>query len=868
MHRAFLLLLCAALPLLAAPPWQLRYGYQPDQKPEWTAVGRVPAFTIAAEGETVTFADHPDGRCRGWVFAARPLTLPEEAPGRVVAELEYQTFCSLDAPQVRSGTLHVFLATPEAWATLAEEPDAGEPFNPGRPPKGMVMAGVTGHGPDVLEWKASGAIRFGSLGEEMRTQRTLLAGVAWGTYHFNEERGGFRKLRWTMQTQEDIRREFWLALDLERPELAAVRKAVEAKDEPASIRALATHYRQRQGPVVGNPVGVGSAGTIKRADENLAHTYRLAGCPVYTFEDEIVWNADPFNYNQWPVAINRHVEWRHLAGAYLKTKDEKYAVEWNAQVRHWVAAMPVLIAPGWIQGPFNTPGKTSLSLDAGIRTGQTWFPSFAVFKNSPSVTDEAIVDFVRSGWEHGGYLMKPQNFRLASNWGAMESNGLYHLGVMLPEFKDAGLWRETAVKRTMEMIDYQVYPDGAQTELAPGYHGVSLSNFLGVMRLARANDLTVPEDFAQRLEGMFDYYLKIADPDLRTPNLNDSGSGSVIGQLRRGVELFPERQDFLWAAERRRKGTEPGFLSYAMPWAGWVMMRSDWSSKANYLLFDAGPFGSGHQHEDKLGILLHAFGKRLISECGVYAYDTSQWRRYCLSTRGHSSVRMDDQDQNCRRDRPQHRAEEADVHGFFDSPAATYARDAHVSGYGDPADKSVTHRRRVLFLKPDLYLVVDDLAATDAREHEVEIQFLLNAEGADLGDGHVAISRHEPDQPAIGIIPLRTDGLASRIAQGETEPMVRGFIPKGFEKLEPAPAVLYTRKFTGQLTLAWLLVPFQADKMPVRMATTKQTDGATNASMVLATGETAEVHLTPTTLTWKDATRAFSREEPSLLPGD
>jgi len=63
-------------------------------------------------------------------------------------------------------------------------------------------------------------------------------------------------------------------------------------------------------------------------------------------------------------------------------------------------------------------------------------------------------------------------------------------------------------------------------------------------------------------------------------------------------------------------------------------------------------------------------------------------------------------------------------------------------------------------------------------------------------------------------------------------------------------------------------VPFQADKMPVRMATTKQTDGATNVSIVLATGETAEVHLTPTTLTWKDATRAFSREEPPLLPGD
>jgi hypothetical protein len=862
MSRLALLLLGACLLLPAAPAWQIRYAHQPDQTTEWTAMGRVPAFAVETDGETVTFADAADGRCRGWMFAARPLPLPADAPARVVVSLEYQTFCSLDTPMARSGEVYVFLATPDAWRTLGETPAGGSRFSPGNPPKGMLMAKVKGQGADVLDWQAA-EVRFGAVAEEMRTAKELVAGVAWGTYHFNEERGAFRNLRWTMQTQDDLRWDFWEAFDLDLPDLAAVRTAVEAKDESAATRALASYYRGRTAPVVANPLAPASAGTIRRADETLAHTYRLAACPVYTFPDGIVWNLDPFNYNQWPVALNRHMEWRFLGEAYLKTKDEKYAAEWDAQVRDWTSAMPVLIAPGWIEGPFNTPGKTSLSLDAGIRTGQTWFPSFAVFRDSPSVRDETIVAFVRSCWDHGRYLMREENFRLSSNWGAMESNGLYHLGVMMPEFGEAPVWRETALRRTMEMIDHQVYPDGAQTELAPGYHGVSLRNFLGVMRLAKANALPIPEDFANRLEGMFEYYLRIADPDLRTPHVNDSGRGGITGILREGSELFPERQDFLWGATARHQGTEPAFLSCVMPWAGWVSMRSDWSSQASWLFFDAGPFGTGHQHEDKLGILLHAYGKPLVTECGTYAYDTSEWRKYCLSTRGHSSVLVDDQDQACRRDRSQYRATQPDTYGFFDSPVATYARDTHVSGYGNPPDKSVVHRRRVLFVKPDLFLVVDDLVALDEREHEAEVQFLLNAEGADLdAASHVAISHHDTNQPAIAIIPLQTDGLRSRIAQGETEPTVRGFIPKGFEKLEPAPAILYTASFAKQMTRAWLLVPFQGESVPVRLVTQ---DGGVS-TVELADGDMARIRVTRDSLSWEDSKRAFSREEDPLRP--
>ena len=77
-------------------------------------------------------------------------------------------------------------------------------------------------------------------------------------------------------------------------------------------------------------------------------------------------------------------------------------------------------------------------------------------------------------------------------------------------------------------------------------------------------------------------------------------------------------------------------------------MRSGWERDARYLLLDVGPFGYGHQHEDKLNLLLHAYGRLLLAEGGNYAYDSSEMRRYVLSTRAHNTIRVDGHDQNRR----------------------------------------------------------------------------------------------------------------------------------------------------------------------------------------------------------------------------
>ena len=120
----------------------------------------------------------------------------------------------------------------------------------------------------------------------------------------------------------------------------------------------------------------GSAAGLRAAEEALEHVFRLASCPPTKLEPQIRWNEDPHNYEQWPIALNRHMHWVTLGRAYAATHDEKYAREFVAQLNSWLDAMPVHIGRRWVQGPFYEEGKAPLTLDAGIRMGQSWWPAY------------------------------------------------------------------------------------------------------------------------------------------------------------------------------------------------------------------------------------------------------------------------------------------------------------------------------------------------------------------------------------------------------------------------------------------------------------------------------------------------------------
>ena len=67
----------------------------------------------------------------------------------------------------------------------------------------------------------------------------------------------------------------------------------------------------------------------------------------------------------------------------------------------------------------------------------------------------------------------------------MELNGLLHVSMLFPFLSEARLWRESALAEFKAQLAEQVYPDGFQFELSPGYHSVIPNDYSSIIRLFR-----------------------------------------------------------------------------------------------------------------------------------------------------------------------------------------------------------------------------------------------------------------------------------------------------------------------------------------------------------------------------------------------
>lgn len=598
--------------------------------------------------------------------------------------------------------------------------------------------------------------------------------------------------------------EFFDMLDLDRPGLEKVKAAAASGDLTAAKHEFAEYLRRRDRPNPefdwkarpkhdSRPQGVDT----KEADRVLQRD--LQSVSVYhKFDGEIDWNLNPIDYKEWPWQLNRHPFWVTLARAYWDTGDEKYAREFVYQMTDWVRRCP---APRLSSGNATYTWRT---IESGIRTGQTWPEAFFRFLTSPSFTDEAVVTMVKSFAEHARQLMR---WPTSGNWLAMECNGLMHVGVLFPEFKEAESWRKTAAERLYAELDRQVYPDGAQIELTTGYHQVSLGNFVAAWRIAHLNDVPMPEDFIAKVGRMYDYNINAAMPDASLPGLNDASRFSIRKIMEQGFGFFPERKDYEWIATSGKSGEKPKVGSIALPFSGQLVMRTGWDPNDLYLLMDAGPFGYGHQHEDALSFVIYAHGKYHLIDPGNYAYDSSKWRRYVLSTRAHNTIMVDGLDQHRGgKSRELYVVSKPLPNRWAASDGFDYACGTYSEGYGGGNQVKVTHSRHIFFAKPDYWIVTDFMTPSDAASHKYESMFHLDADSAEI-DADRRVRTVNKSGGNLTILPVADDELRVRIASGEEEPEVQGWIPSAAYKCRPIPTPIFTREAAGPTGFLYLFYP-------------------------------------------------------------
>ena len=615
------------------------------------------------------------------------------------------------------------------------------------------------------------------------------------------------------------------ALNLNYPGLDLVRTNVAQSNYTAAKTNLAAYLRARTNVTwFFDPHAVTNAVAYNQSSADQTTNGYVNNIGIgYTFTNGVVdWfynvtkdaNYSYADNNEWQWQMNRMNPWPNLGNTAWGTGDDIYTKFWVAQFRSWLTACPV---PSSQQ---NGSGSCWRTIESGIRMNSNWPNTYHRFLFSTTFTDQDVCDYIKSCLEHSRYL---SNYCTAGNWLTMEMSGLYTVGALYPEAKDATAWRVFAGQKLYVEETNQFYPDGVQKEMSPGYHGVALGNILTIYNVAALEGITpeLPTNYVANLENGYAHYLRLMAPDRTMPQFNDSISApDAKGALATAAALFTNRLDFLWVGSDGAAGAPPAFVSCNYPWAGYNVMRSGWSRTDNYLCLDGGAMGAAHQHQDKLNVVLWAYGRRILFDSGGGNYETSIWRSYATSAYGHNTVIVDGQaqaggDGSSSYSDPDYVAQ-APINSRWETDVnRDFAAGIYNLGFGSYTSRPATQTRRILFIKPDIYLVADTLVPTNSTtSHTYEARWHLLPTNTLMDASTKAVTTTDSGLPNLAVTPCLLSNLtvATVVARSNASyNLLLGWNVTGSQSgPSPATTVTHTLAAMGTNQFLTLLMPLPA----------------------------------------------------------
>lgn len=642
------------------------------------------------------------------------------------------------------------------------------------------------------------------------------------------------------------------------PELALPTAALQVLRESAPHRFFA-------GAV--NPSATGRLPDYRRhileaAESTLHHRFDLLGYRTLWFGDPIDWHVDPVSARRSPRQhwsrldpldhaqvgdskivweLNRHQWLARQAQAYAFTGEERYAEACMHAIESWVEANPYGVGINW-----------SSSLEVGYRL-MSWSWMLLLLRNSAALSGERLQTILAAFWLHADHVARYLSYYFSPNTHLTgEALALFYAGTLFPEFTDARRWRTDSARILIVESEAQICADGVHFERSTCYHRYTIETYQQFVLLAERNHIAVPRELIRRLNRSVDFLLAIRQPDGRLPEIGDADGGRLLplterqqrdprGVLAVAAAMF-QRGDCAWAAEGmapevpllmgdegalafERVAMVPpaGSTSSWFPSGGYGVMSSGADRAAHQMIVDVGPLGcpvsAGHGHADLLSVQCSVFGEPCLVDAGTYCYTAArEWRNFFRGTAAHNTMRVDGRDQaepngpfSWRR-RPR-----VTVHEWRSNAEHDFI-DAEHDGYA-----GLTHRRRVMFVKPDYWFVVDDLtvarpdgAASTAGTHRVELGFQFAPMQVETERQGWALAR-TPGGSTLWVGVFASSTVRSDVKTGELAP-IRGWVSPDYGQRTAAPFLVYA----GEAALPWRSVTLL---MPSRGVATNSTSG-------------------------------------------
>lgn len=597
---------------------------------------------------------------------------------------------------------------------------------------------------------------------------------------------------------------------------------------------------------------------VKTADTICRHEFSFLGISV-KYGEKILWTADPLSSNRWPSGfhttinifgnngacgdvkhvweLNRHQFFVELGKAFWLTGDEKYARELFALMSSWIDQNPWKTGINWTSG-----------LEVAVRA-ISWIWAYMFCLHSRALDPQMNLAILKSLYQHGQFLHRHLSFYFSPyNHLIGEAAALHMIGTVCPEFREARKWKDNGWNILEHEVDKQFYADGFTVEQASFYHHFTLGFYLLAALLRRSNGESVRPRTWELIEKATEVSMFLAKPDGVTPMIGDAddarsiyvenpplwdfrafySTGAVLfsrGDMKKLAMGFHE--DSLWllgikglqkylALEERC----PEKRSRVFRESGYCVMRTGWDEDAHYLSLDCGQIADGvprndlpsaaHGHADALSIELSAWGQSMLVDPGFYTYNGDpEWHRYFRETEAHNTLVLDGQSQAkfCGRLKWS-RAPQVELHHWMSSRTMDYADGSH-DGYRNITKPGI-HKRAVAFMKPDYWLIRDDVLGEG--EHQVDRYFhfapVSVVSDADAGSCRTASS----SGANLAVISIEKDGVTTEILENGNGPG-EGWLATSYGKKVRAPIVRYRAVVHLPMALHTLLVPFR-EQMP------------------------------------------------------
>ena len=561
----------------------------------------------------------------------------------------------------------------------------------------------------------------------------------------------------------------------------------------------------------------------------------------------INWHRDPISGFDWPRRyyadydllhappadakviheLNRHQHLPRLAKAFFVTGDEAYAREAIAQIESWIDQNPKWLGVNW-----------QSSLELAIRC-ISWLWTIFLLLPSESLDESRLRRICRSLFAQLDHVYRYPSVYTSPNTHLMgEAAALFIAGVLFPELPRANNWRDFGAATLIDEMQKQVSSDGVYGELSSYYHCYAADFYLHVLALARRNRIQLPETVWNGLSGMLDFVVYLTRPDGTIPLFGDDDGGRVLALdaldytsfrdgLSTGSVLFG-RPDYKFQARGFREESlwllgadawpmfdslaaqPPSEPCRAFAGSGYFIQRSGWGAHDTHVTFDCGGLGigsGGHSHADALSLTVFSGGHEFLIDPGTSVYNCArEWRRYFRSTAAHNTVVIDGKDQSEPGDTFRWKTK---TPGRLRTHLPLTESDYIDADTGTTSARGVVpHRRRIVHIKPNYWIVLDAFDGTGEHDFDFFYHFASKAQLAVMSDekrGEVEC-RARIEDAGLQLCMFGSDAVSAEVLCGQINP-IQGWASAGYGDRHASPVLKALMRAKAPAAMMSFLVP-------------------------------------------------------------